>query len=71
MLRLRLCGLHAPKTATVDQKPTTAKKSKKVSARQLIEENNILLLENNVLSRENNILLGLLLIRRALRWRNY
>jgi len=40
----------------VDQKPK-AVKSKKVSTRQLIKENNILLLENNVLSRENNILL--------------
>jgi len=52
-----LCGCHAPKTPTVDQKPQAVKKPKKVLTRQLIEENNIFLLENNILSRENNILL--------------
>jgi len=57
--------------ATVDQKPKAVKKPKKVSTRQLIKENNVLLLENNVLSRENNIFLGLLLRRRVLTWRNY
>jgi len=38
-----LCGHHAPQTAASVQKPKAAKKSKKVSARQLLEENNILL----------------------------
>jgi len=35
-----LCGCHAPPSI---QKPKAVKKSKKVSARQLLEENNILL----------------------------
>jgi len=66
-----LCFCHAPKTATVDQKPKAVKKPMKVSARQLIEENNILLLENNILSRENNILLRALAKKEGITWRNY